>query len=75
MMINELSTPVKTQLTAAYFLIASYLRVKKSRITRLGRNTEIVDTTAPRTPDILYPMKVAAMTIGPGVICPRLYRQ
>ena len=37
-------------------------------ITEEGRNIEIVAIKAPNMPFILYPIKVAVIKIGPGVI-------
>jgi len=36
-----------------------------------GKNTQIVATSPPRGPLNKYPIKVAVMTMGPGVTCPR----
>ena len=67
---KEARTPAKAPLTAFKFLTCTNNSVNISVITNDGENMANVANVAPNKPPILYPIKVAVIKNGPGVICP-----
>ena len=61
-------------LNTAVTIVASLTRRKNCAASSMsragGRKMPTVDSRAPGSPAILYPMKAALMRIGPGVNCP-----
>ncbi len=63
--------PLKIAAMAAEFLIFSKYWVQVIISNPGGKNIASVAFSAPQKPASLYPMKVALIRIGPGVICPK----